>query len=483
MSKPIHDWLRRINLAYVPGPMTPLLEEVTDDLIGRFRFHGHEVQALPDDSTDIILTTAPFGDPLDWRESVLLSGRRRFNLSCTPNVYTVVHASTSSFRDLLEQLEAALAKEAPDPADLDFPGMAPQAYNVLFEQGRRGGPILALERLVQSQSKSIRVLLLVGDERPVAMYHFDLAGAHPCSEAEDLRSFYDDIVLRVVTNVCTSEVTEHQVVGQPVPSTLWQALDTPDAMRVAAQRLGRQNFFTPLVRINDLVQVPSVGDAVASQYSEGCFATWDPSLGALVATVTGSARPLNKDNITEDDLAVIVGVRPDGLGALVRRVEGKSNIPPSSEAVEMMDMDSRLPTVTLDTDTEHPVQVPVARSKLHSHRGIAAYHPDQVEFVPLAPPFFHYPVSCATDAQARGIKEAFARSEALQNPDDKRQVVFTILPAHGIAIVEKWVPGKAPFQIIWECMDAGHLEVESRVPQGPIQFVPDVADRMVLKVL
>jgi hypothetical protein len=155
------------------------------------------------------------------------------------------------------------------------------------------------------------------------------------------------------------------------------------------------------VRIADLVPVPAVTDAVASQYSEGCFATWDPALGALVATVTGSARPVDKGAITEDDLAVIVGVRPDGRGALTRRVEGKRDAPPSSEAVELMDMDGPLPAIDLGPAWGTSARAPVVRSKLHGHRGIAAYDPRRVEYVPLDPPYYHYLVSCATDARAR----------------------------------------------------------------------------------
>jgi hypothetical protein len=251
-------------------------------------------------------------------------------------------------------------------------------------------------------------------------------------------------------------------------------------MTAAARQLGARNFFTKMVRIADLVHVPSVGDAVAEQYSEGCFSSWDPTLNALIATITGSARPVKKSDITEDDLAVIVGVRPDGKGALVRQVEGKQNSPPSSEALEMVDMDAELPTILLKEGWDSkkapagkgdPVtEVPVARSKLHGHRGIRAYHPDYVEFVPLYPQYYHYIVSCATGAQAQGIKEAFARSAALQNPEDPRQVVFTVLPGHGTVVAEKWVPGKAPFEIVWEYMDAGYFQVDNRIPQGPMSY-------------
>jgi hypothetical protein len=478
--KPRHPWLRQIHLACVPGPMNPFLEDVVAGLLSQARLQGHKIPATANDQTDLILTTAPFGKPISWRKSLLLTGRRRFNLSHTPTVYTLIHATSGEFQRLLDYFEVVLAKETLEPADYDFPGLAPQAYRVLYKQGRRGGAILALGRLLQAQSKCIRILLVVGDERPAVAFHFDLVGGHPCSEAGDLTAFYEDIVLRIVTTVCTREVTEHEVVGEPIPYSLWQSLDTPKAMRTAARQLGKRNFFTEMVRISDLVHVPSVEDAVASQYSEGCFATWDPALGALIATVTGSARPLNKDDITEDDLAVIVGIRPDGRGALVRQVEEKENSPPSSESVEMRGMDRPLPTVSPGEPYGDAAPVPVARSKLHGHRGIAAYHPDYVEFVPLAPQYYHYIVSCATDAQAKGIEEAFARSEALQNPQDPRQVVFTVLPGHGTAIVEKWVDGTVPFQVIWECMDAGYLQVDRRIPQGPMKYVPSPDGRMVL---
>ena len=491
-DRPRHPWLKPINLAFVPGSMTALSEEVVEGLLQHSRLQGHRIQAMPDDDTDVILTTAAFGAPLNWRQALMLSSRRQFKLQRTPAVYTMLHVDPVEFQELLDHFEVALSKEPPDASDFEYPGLAPTAYQTLIEQGRRGGPILSLERLLQAQAKCIRILLLVGDERPEAVYHFDLVGAYPRSEADDdLSAFYDDIVLRIVTTVCTDEVTQHQVVDRPIPHPVWQGLSTPKAMTKAARQLGDRNFFTKMVRIADLVHVPSVGDAVAEQYSEGCFSTWDTDLGALIATITGSARPVKKSDISEEDLAVIVGVRPDGKGALVREVEGKQNSPPSSEALEMIDMDTALPTLFLkgdwgdseDEPTSDPAvspKVPVARSKLHGHRGIRAYHPDYVEFVPLYPQYYHYIVSCATGAQAQGIKDAFARSAALQNPDDPRQVVFTVLPGHGTMIAEKWVPGKVPFEIIWEYMDAGYLQVDNRIPQGPMAYAPGPDGLMVL---
>jgi hypothetical protein len=477
----LHDWLRTLHVSYVPGPQTPLTAEVVHGILNHFRAAGHSVQSGPDGDTDIILTTATFGEPVGWRTSLMLSGRRRYGLSHSPTIYTLVHVTPEQLDTTLDHFRKALAKEPPDLEDFAFPGMAPTAYRVLIEQGRRGGPIMALERLVQSQTMSIHVLLLVGDSRPHYVYHFDLVGAHPRSPAGDPEAFYRDIVLRIVTVESTHEVTGHEVVGAMIGDATWKNLTVPRAMKAAALELGQRQFFTEMVRIADLVQVPALHDAVAEQYSEGCFASWEPELDGLVATVTGSARPVDKGKIGDDDLAVIVGVRPDGKGALIRHVDGKRNDPPSSEAVEMMEMDTRLPKIVLGPEWGRRFEVPVARSKLHGHRGVTAYDPKHVEFLPLDAPYYHYLVSCATEAQARGIKEAFARSVALNNPDDPRQLAFTVLPGHGVVIVEKWVPRKAPFQVMWEAMDAGRFEPANEIPQGPMKFVLDSDGRMVLR--
>jgi hypothetical protein len=481
-GKAMHSWLRKIHVAFVPGPMNSLLDEVSQNLLHHFRLLGHHVQEIPDDRTDVLFTTAPFEEPIGWREALIFNMRRRFNLSHTPALYTLVSAPPARFRAVLDHFQVALAKEPPDPADFAFPGLTSNAYHVLFEQGHRGGPILALERLVQAQAKGLRIILVVGNEHPLEAYHFDLVGAYPRSVVDGSGAFYEDIALRIVTTMSATEVTAHEAVGEPIPYAVWRGLSTPTAMQVAGRKLGERNFFTEMVRISDLVSVPAVPETISNQYSEGCFATWEPALNALIATVTGSARPVDKGSITEDDLAVLVGVRPDLCGALTRLVEGKRNDRPSSEAVEMMDMDSLLPTITLNGKVWNtPAQAPVVRSKLHGHRGIAAYDPQCVEYIPLDPPYYHYLVSCGTDAQARGIKAAFARAEALRNPDDARQVAFTVLPGHGAFIAEKWVAGKAPFQVIWEIMDAGALQVDNRIPQGAMAYVPGPDGRMVLR--
>jgi len=463
--------------------MSALLEDAVGKVLDAFRYFGHQVHDPPAPDTDLLLTTAPFAQPLKWRQALLFTARRRFGLERTPAILTLIHASERAFNQLLEHFERALEKSPVDPSDFAFEDLAPNAFETLAEQGRRGGPLLALERLLQAQAKSIRILLFVGDQTIREAYLFDLVGAYPRLLLDhDEQSFYREIALRVTSAVSTDSVTDHQVVGDLIPAEQWRALAAPRQMIQAARELGKRQFFTPTVKIANLVAVPSVGDVIADQYSEGCFATWEPYLPGLISTITGSARPVDKDSITLDDLAVIVGMRPDGRGALVQHVEDRRNDPPSSEAVEMIWMDEPLPRVSISLNGQS-FQVPVVRSKLHGHRGVAAYHPDFVEYAPLDMPYYQYPVSCSTEAQARGIYQAFSRAECLRHPEDPRQVAFTILPGHGVVIVEKWQPEKEPFQVIWEYMDLGYLEIQSRVPQGMLMFVPGSDGRLHLRDL
>ena len=483
MIVPVHAWTRSVKVARVAGHRTPLSDAFLEHLLAKFRSRGHEVQEAPDASTDAILTAAPFGRPVEWRDALLFSSLRRLNLARTPTLYTLVHARPSEFTALLSHFERVLARSPPPrPEDYAFAGLGPRAHWVLYEQGCRSGAIVALERLIQTQAKSIRVLLVIGDDRVERVYHFDMVGGFPRSEADTLDEVCDDVVSRMSTTLSTIDIKKHTPMEDRLPRSLWDCLHTPPAMCAAGRELGKREFFSDMVRVADLMELPErVGHAfsniLSEQYSEGCFATWEPKIGALISTVTAMARPFAKDRLTPDDLSVIVGVRSDRMGALVREIEGRENAPPSSEAVELFDLDADLPRIPLPGGDESE-RVPVTRSKLHGHRGIVAFDGDRVEFVPLDPVFYRYPVSCGTEAHARAVRGAFARSEALRSPGDPRRAAFTVLPGHGVVMVEKWVEGKAPFQALWELMDAGAIQVEARVPQGPMRYQRDHQGRM-----
>ena len=485
LAAPAHAWWAPLRLSFVPGIEHPALQALIPEFLDHLRQTGHEVHDAPGATTNVLLTTARYGEPVPWRRALMLGHRRTFGLQHTPTVMTLVVITPSELAEILRQLERSLAKEPPEPAEFSFPGLTERAHRVLIEQGRRGGPMLSLVRLVQSQAICIRVILLVADDRashpggdrPRAAYHFDLVGAHPRVAFEDPPAFYEDMARRMATAASTHEVTQHLVQEPPLDDATWRSLETPAAMMRASSEFGRRSFFTEMVRVADLVNVPGLAEAVSTQYSEGCFATWDPSLPALVTTITGSARPVDKGRITEDELALIVGVRRDGSGAVVRQLEGRRAIAPSSEAVEMMRMDAVLPRVKMPGQT---ASVPVLRSKLHGHRGVAAYDPQRVEFAPLDAPYYTYPVSCSTEAQAVAIEQAFGRARSLRDPSDPRTITFTVMPGHGVVAAEKWVPGKVPFQELWEAIDSGALTVSKEIPQGWHAYRLDGARRMVL---
>ena len=460
---PTHTWLKQLTVAYLPGPSTPLSNRVASDLMEFLHQEGHTTQALPTADTDVILTTARLGEPLGWREAFMFTARRRYGLHHVPTVFTILHATAQQFNNLLSETESILRNGIESTPR--FAGVPETASRTLFQQGKRGGAIMYLLRILQIQSKSIRVLLVVGDEKPDAAFLFDLVGAHPQIRNDDPQSFYKDITTRIMTAASTAEITRHQAVEPELKRTVWEALPTLRHMTQASQELGKRDFFTEMIHVSDVAEIPGFSDAISQQYSEGCFATWDVQINGLLTTITGSARPVRKENITDKDLAVIVGIKPQYDGALIRKVEGHPNRPPSSEAVEMIGMDLKLPRIALTNG----VEAPVIRSKLHGHRGVArstrpgwnTFRCPKVIFTTPSPA----PPTPSTAPCRRRFKLA-----ALRDPSDPRQIVFTVLPGHGVVIVEKWVAGKQPFQVIWEGMDRGDIEVSNDIPQGPFTF-------------
>ncbi len=474
---PLHEWVRPREVAFAPRFSAPLTDAVLANLRSYFEKLGHRIVERPrPESTHILITSAPYGRDVYWKEALLFNLRRLYGIRRLIDLWAVVTVPPARFQEDLERLARAWEAGPDGIRQLNLEGLAPTAAEALWEYGRRAGPIAMLERVVQSQVKSIRVLLVVGEDQPQEAYIFDLVGAYPRIPYRNEADFYTEIVNRMATLANTHTVSHHQMVGEPLPRALWEQAEAPRAMIRASREFQKRDFFSPMVRVADLVRVPGtiiLSAMIAEQYSEGCFATWEPKFDALVATVTGSARPVHKGQIEEKDLAVIVGVRPDGMGAYYRPVEGLPNDPPSSEAVELFQMDAGLPRIPWQGK-----QVPVARSKLHGHRGVAAYDPNRVEFIPLPPSYHKYTVTCASDAQARAIIQTFGQAQSLRNPDDPRTLAFTIVPCHGVVIVEKWVPGKAPFREIWEAMDEGALQISLQVPQGPFGYRPGEDGRM-----
>ena len=174
---PTHSWLKKLTLSYVPGPSTELAERVAADIVGYFQDEGHAVQKTPSKETEVVLTTARLGEPLGWREAPLFTARHRYKLDHAPVVFTIVHATPEQFNEWMARIQQIL--DGNTDVQHTFAGVPDSATPTLSQQGKRGGAIMYLLRIIQIQTKSIRVLLVVGEDQPKSAFLFDLVGAHP----------------------------------------------------------------------------------------------------------------------------------------------------------------------------------------------------------------------------------------------------------------------------------------------------------------
>ncbi|HSV86313.1 MAG TPA: hypothetical protein VLH85_07040, partial [Levilinea sp.] len=112
-TRQVHHWLRQGAVAFVPGPSSPLLDDFVINLAAALARRGHRVLPQPHDRPDVLITTAAFGVPLHWKETLTLTAKRRFGLEKAPLVFHLLHATRMQFTGTLAYFERALAKETP----------------------------------------------------------------------------------------------------------------------------------------------------------------------------------------------------------------------------------------------------------------------------------------------------------------------------------------------------------------------------------
>lgn len=470
----LHPWTRPISITFMPGSLTPALELASRALLDWMRDAGCTVAQLPDNNTDLIITTRRFGDTVSRDDALFFNAKRLYRLNRRPQVLTMVDVPEPEYQALVAHF-TELARLPEDEAGRNqYAGLGPQAAGIIAHQARRGGPDLAFARLLQGQVLSIRVMVLRTQAgRPYRAMHMDLAGAHPVTDAADLEAFGEEAGARVLTAVCATEVNHHSFVDEPVPAVLWESLSSPDAMIRAGSMFTQFGFFTTPLYVDKLLGYRGISDAISAQFSEGCYAVYEPDIPGLLTTATGSSRLVDKRSISRLDQAVVVGTRPDREGAMVRPVAGMEPVVPSVEAVEMMGLCERVPKHQHLNSHGLPVTVPNVRAILHGHLGVAAFDAERVEAVMLAPLFYTQLVSCGTGALAEGTGEAFARSVALKDLRDPRRVVFLEQPGHGVMVIEKWPSeddGSRPFDTIHDYLSTGALQMTLDIAQGPVHW-------------
>lgn len=480
---PLHAWTHPITIAFLPRSRTAGMNLALEALFGWLREAGCTIQTQPDNTTNLIVTTGQFGDWVGRDEALLFHSKRLYRLGRRPTILTVVDLPETEYQAQLTHFRKLGQISEADAAQHQYDGLGPQAAEVIAHQARRGGPELALGRYLQTRYISIRVMALrTVNDRPHRAVHYDLAGARPVSDATNLDDFAADAGARLLAAVCAAEVNHHSYDPQAVPAETWAALDTPDAMVAAGLTFTQYGFFTTPIQVDKLLGYRGIGDAISAQYSEGCYAVYEPEVSGLITTATGSSRLVDKRAITRTDQAVVARVLPSREGALVRPVAGMEMVVPSVEAVEMMALCESVAGHERPNRLGALVRVPNVRAILHGHLGVDRYDPAYVEAVTLDPLYYTQLVSCGTGPLADGTATAFGRSEALRNLADPRRVIFLEQPGHGVMLVEKWpAPGDAqpPFSAILEALEAGHIHLSFNIAQGPMHWERTSADGVV----
>jgi hypothetical protein len=470
----VHTWTHPISIAYMPGDHTPALDLASRALLDWLRDAGCTITDQPNNGTELILTTRRYGNVVTRDEALFFNAKRQYHLSTRPQLLTMLDVPETDYQAMMEHFTKIAQMPEAEASLTRYAGLGPQAADLISHQARRGGPELAFARLVQGQVLSIRVMALrTKDGQPYRAMHFDMAGAHPVTDATDLELFAEDAGARVLAAVCAVEVNHHSFVDEPVSAELWESLSSPDVMVRAGSMFTQFGFFTTPLYIEKLLGYRGISDAISAQFSEGCYAVFEPDIPGLLTTASGSSRLVDKRSISRLDQAVVVGMRSDHEGAVVRPVAGMEPVVPSVEAVEMMGLCERVPHHEHLNSHGNPVNVPNVRAILHGHLGVAAFDPTKVEAVRLGPLYYTQLVSCGTGALAEGTAVAFAASESLKDLNDPRRVIFLEQPGHGVMVVEKWPPkddGTQPFETIHDYLSSGVLQMTLEVAQGPVHW-------------
>src|SRR5206468_7706064 len=128
-----------------------------------------------------------YGNIVGRDEALFFNAKRQYHLSARPQLLTMLDVPETEYQAMMEHF-TKIAQMSEEEASLKrYTGLGPQAADIISHQARRGGPELAFARLAQGQVLSIRVMALrTKNEQPYRAMHFDMAGAHPVTDAPEL---------------------------------------------------------------------------------------------------------------------------------------------------------------------------------------------------------------------------------------------------------------------------------------------------------
>jgi ribulose-5-phosphate 4-epimerase/fuculose-1-phosphate aldolase len=409
------------------------------------------------------------------RVPLVFTIKERYGLAKRPpNLLTVVNAP----RAVLDRTLAEMGDTI--PAGIQ-PAFVLQGREGLSKAKRaeRAEPMVRMGRREQAYHGSPRILLVVGDEESRTIEKgilFGLEGSHPSISGEDEEGFFEELSRRLWAFACAKDADHMAISEGAISREAWERSAIPEQIIAAGHRMDELGLLAPPVILRDLV---SNGMArVYERYfnlkrmSEGNLSAWEPDLGVMVITGTGSVG-VDKRHLQREHLVPVGELTENGV--VVWQPEGTATVKPSVEAMEQLAIYRAAPQILLRDERRNviadshgtPVTVPAIRALLHTHVGITAYNPELVEVVHIDRERFPYPFSCGTDLLARATVEAFSKARAFHNPDGLPRAVLLEQPNHGIVVAELWrdPPAVPCFEATLDLFAAGEIEWTYAIPQ------------------
>lgn len=277
----------------------------------------------------------------------------------------------------------------------------------------------------------------------------NMEGGHP-SEVDDIADRMRD---RLVTAACAHEVAEdYDTVRDAITPEAWHASTTPEELADAGRRMGELGLLSAPLKVSDFVS-----EQLADMYeiymgvrgfSEGMLFAFDPDLGCLVVSASGSW-DVDKRALTREQVVAVEPRLGDGRRLRVLAPSGVLPMQPSVETWEICALMETCPTVrvtknqagtwVLDPNGER--EVPIIRAGIHAHVGVTSSDDAVIETVSADREQFPYGFGCGTDLTVDIARNTVRRSHAINNSTDLRTYVRWPLLYHGEMAVELWKPG------------------------------------------
>jgi len=336
--------------------------------------------------------------------------------------------------------------------------------------------VVSTARVAMGRIGSFKVVFVSGSGADEVTY-CTLEGGHPTETHAKVDGLRD----RLVASASAREVGGHfDVNNDAITQAAWNETKIPDEIVRAGHRMHQLGLLPQPQKISDYVS-PRMARVYERYlglkgFSEGMLFAVDPLTGTTMVTASGSwdvdKRALHRDEVTA--LSGIVEGRVQVQAPFGVRPKG-----PSVEALEVLSLLDAAPRIRLSPDgangwrldPEGQIEVPIIRSGIHAHIGVASADEAVVETIEPDRKNYPYGFGCGTDLMCEVARSTVERSSAINDPKDRRRFVRWPMLYHGEMVVELWKEGAE--NVTFE----GLLDLFDNAKSNAINFRSDHVDQ------